>query len=155
MKLIRPARVDSLMLPEVALQRVRALVPAQAGLHIDADDLGDVIAWLRRDLIHLDADALNDRLHAWTQREVTPVLRGGSAFVSFRHARPSTHEEATLDLQERWLDLEPTFRLQARYPTPSEADLATYARLIPQFLELVDAAGRPVGWRRVDEGNAE
>jgi len=122
---------------------------------VDVDDLGDVIVFTRRDLAHLDADALSDRLHAWTLREVAPLAPGAGAFVSFRHARPDTRDEATLDLQEKWRDLEPTFRLHMRFPEPTPEDARAFARLVPAFLRLVDAAGRPAGWRRVDEGNAE
>jgi hypothetical protein len=158
MKLIRRADRCPRVEPDEVLARVSALAAhaiARAALRLELDELRDVVAFARRDLIHLDADALNDRLHAWTHRDVAPILAGGSAYVSFRHARPATREEATLDLQERWLDLEPTFRLHTRFPTPTAGDVATYARLIPAFLALVDAAGGPAGWRRVDEGVAE
>jgi hypothetical protein len=141
--------------PDEALALAREAAARHPGVRVALDDLGDVIVFTRRDLAHLDADALADRLHAWTLREVAPVLPGGGAFVSFRHARPATRDEATLDVQERWLDLEPTFRLHMRFPEPTEADARTFARLVPAFLRLVDAAGRPVGWRRADEGNAE
>lgn len=133
----------------------RALAPYAARVRWERDDLGGVVVFLRLDLIHLDADALNDRLHAWAKREVEPLVPGASAFVSFRHARPATLDAAELGVQEEWLGLEPTFRLELDMPRPTRAQLEVFASLVPRFLDRVDAAGRPEGWRDVHAGNAE
>lgn len=119
---------------------------------LEADDLGNVHYLVRVDLFHLDADALNDRLAAWTVREARGRVPGASAFVSFQRARPASFEEASLDLEERWHGLEPTLQLDLE---EGEPDLEAFAALVPAFLRLVTAQGRPEGWRRVDEGNAE
>jgi hypothetical protein len=121
---------------------------------LGVDDLGHLSFSVRRDMLHLDADALNDRLAAWTQRAVRPMLSDGIATLSFRHARPmDPHEESTLDLQEGWHDLEPTFSIESLRLV--DADLQAFLHLAPEFLALVEASGRPAGWRRIDEGNAE
>jgi hypothetical protein len=140
------------------MARLRALVgeaAAARGLRLEQDDLGGAILFTRVDLLHLDADALNDRLHAWAARDVAPIVPAASAFVTFRHARPASRDAASLDEQERWLDLEPTLRLELVQPRAHERDIAAFARLVPAFLAELDRAGRPAGWRRVDEGNAE
>lgn len=132
-----------------------ALAPYAGRVRWERDDLGGALVFLRLDLIHLDADALNDRLHAWAKREVEPLVPGASAFVSFRHARPATHDAAELGVQEEWLGLEPTFRLDLTMPRPTGTEVAAFAALVPEFLKRVDAAGRPEGWRDVHAGNAE
>lgn len=138
------------------LQQLAEPWTKDGGFRLERDDFGDAILVARRDLPHLDADALSDRLHAWTRREAERKVPGSDAFVSFRHARPATHDEASLDLQERWLGLEPTLRLDLHRPVVSEADVRAWAgQLVPAFVRLLDAAGRPEGWRSVDEGNAE
>lgn len=138
------------------LQRLVEAWTRGGRFRLERDDFGDAILVARRDLPHLDADALSDRLHAWTRREAERRVHGSDAFVSFRHARPATRDEATLDLQERWLDLEPTLRLDLHRPVVSEADVRAWAgQLVPEFVRLIDEAGRPAGWRSVDEGNAE
>lgn len=121
----------------------------------DVDDFGGVIVFLRRDMPHLDADALNDRLHAWTKLEVERVVPHASAFVSFRHARPATPDEPELSWQDEWLGLEPTFRLEMVGRPPTEDEVAAFARLVPEFVARVEAVGRPAGWRQVDAGNME
>lgn len=124
-------------------------------LHVEEDDQGDLVAYVRRDLLHLDADALHDRLHHWTVRDVRPALPAASAQLSFRHARPAApEEESEKDWQEGWLGLEPMLHLEMR-PPPTREDLEAFAGLVPRFLELVDAEGRPAGWRSPDVGNAE
>jgi hypothetical protein len=121
----------------------------------EEDDQGDLIVYARRDLLHLDADALHDRLHHWTVHEVRRVLPLASATLSFRHARPAApEEESEKDYQEAWHGLEPTLHLETR-PAPTRKDVEAFAALVPRFLELVDAAGRPAGWRQPDVGNAE
>lgn len=122
---------------------------------LEADDLGGALLFVRRDMLHLDADALNDRLAAWTARELRRDLPHAEAYVSFRHARPATMDDAELDLQEKWLGLEPTLRLELERPAPTEEDLARFVALVPTFLRLVEAEGRPEGWRRIDEGVME
>ena len=119
------------------------------------DESGDLAVFVRKDLLHLDADALHDRLHHWTVTEARRALPAASALLSFRHARPAApEEESHLDLQEAWHDLEPMLVLEMR-PEPTRADLERFAGLVPRFLELVDAAGRPAGWRSPDAGNVE
>ena len=132
-----------------------ALRDAPSGVRLDRDELGDAVVFVRRDLTHLDADALNDRLHAWSARDVAPRVPGASAFVGFRHARPASEDEAELDTEAAWLDLEPTFRLDLHAPPPTAAHVDAFAALVPAFLARVEADGRPDGWRRVDEGHAE
>lgn len=132
-------------------RRLGELAEARLG----EDDGGGIVVFVTRDMLHLDADALNDRLAAWSARELRHRLPAASAFVSFRHARPATLDDAELDLQEKWLRLEPTLRLEAEHPPPTEAELEAFAALVPTFLSLVAAEGRPEGWRRVDEGNAD
>lgn len=134
---------------------VRELEPHRGRVEWARDDLGGALVFVRRDMPHLDADALNDRLHAWAKREVERVVPHASAFVSFRHARPASPDEPELSWQDEWLDLEPTFRLEmtGRPPTPEE--VVAFARLVPEFLARVEAVGRPAGWRQVDVGNTE
>ncbi len=133
---------------------LRIIVPAlPAGVSAEEDDLERVIVFVRRDLYHLDADALNDRLHAWIARHVHKRLVGAAAFVSFRHGRPATLDDAELDHQESWRDLEPTFRLDPA--GLDESDVAAFVAFVPAFLALIEGSGRPAGWRRIDEGNAE
>lgn len=146
------------MRSDEVLARLRVLIEPwlrDGRLRLGTDDLGNVTVFTRMDLTHLDADALTDRLHAWTKRVAGVEVDGADAHVSFRHARPATHDEATLDLQEKWLDLEPTLRLEMDRPRASGDDVERFARLVPGFVEQLDRTGRPHGWRRVDEGNAE
>ena len=141
--------------PAALVERLRAHVAATApGVHVELDDIGGVLVFVRRDMLHLDADALNDRLAAWTARELRERLPHAEAFVSFRVARPATMDDAELDLQEKWLGLEPTFRLELERPRPTRDDGERFARLVPEFLRLVEGDGRPADWRAVD-GNAE
>lgn len=139
--------------PAVAWLR-RRLAPLPHGLRIEEDETGSLAAFVRRDLFHLDADALNDRLHAWVVRDVHAALPQASALVSFRHAVPVSNDEPELEFEEPWRHLEPTFRLDLT-PSPSEGDLERFARLVPRFLALVEAEGRPEGWREPEVGNAE
>lgn len=142
--------------PASVLARLRAtLVPWPEGLHAEVDDLGDVNLYTRADMIHLDADALADRLHAWTLRELHATLPRASALLSFRHARPaSPHDDAELDLQETWLHLEPTLRFEMS-PPPLETEVDAFARLVPIFLRRIRETGRPAGFRRHDVGATE
>lgn len=139
-----------------AVTRLRAaLAPWPEGAHVELDDVGALVFYVRRDLVHLDADALNDRLHAWAARRARAALPLSEALVSFRHAQPvAPHEDAELDVQEGWLGLEPMFRLEEARRA-SDDDIHAFARLALEFLALVDGEGRPAGWRRIDEGNAE
>lgn len=144
-----PRRVDAWA------RLARELEPYRGRIEVDRDDFGGVLVYLRRDMPHLDADALNDRLHAWTAREVERVVPHASAFVSFRRARPASHDEPELSWQDEWLGLEPTFRLEMVGRAPTEEEALAFARLVPAFLAQVEAVGRPAGWRDVDAGNAE
>src|SRR5438552_6928443 len=120
--------------PATAMKRLRALlVELPAGLTLAQDDLGNAIVFARSDMTHLDADALHDRLHAWTVREVARTLPHASATLSFRHARPATREEAEHDVQELWRDLEPTFKLELVRPNVTDRDVEEFARLVPEF----------------------
>lgn len=148
----RPRGVDA----TEALDRLRHLLePMPPGLNVGIDDLGDLAVWTRRDMLHLDADALNDRLHHWTQTQLRERLPDAAAHVSFHHARPaSPHDDPELDLQERWLDLEPTVRLEIGPHTRPE-DVVLFARLVPRFLALLERTGRPEGYRQPDVGATE
>lgn len=138
-----------------ALALLRPLLARWPQARAEEDDQGDLVVFVRRDMLHLDADALHDRLHHWTVREVRRALPAASATLSFRHARPAApEEESEKDWQEGWHDLEPTLHLETR-PAPTRADLEAFAALVPRFLALVDAEGRPEGWRSPDVGNAE
>lgn len=124
------------------------------GLRIEEDDAGYLAAYLRVDLYHLDADALNDRLHAWVVRDVQPVLPGATALVSFRNARPATMDDPELEFEEPWLGLEPMFRLDL-VPPPTAEEVRRFARLVPTFVEVAHGFGRPEGWRDVHVGSTE
>ncbi len=131
------------------------LVTLPAGLHLEEDHDGHLCVFVRRDMYHLDADALNDHLHAWIFREVQATLPLASALVSFQRASPATMDDADLDVQEAWHGLEPTFRIDLHPPGPSETDLVKFAALVPTFLKVVRRSGRPADWRDIEEGNAE
>jgi len=132
---------------------VRALGELPPGVRAEVDD-GQLLVYLRRDMLHLDADAMHDRLAHWTQRTLARELPAASAHLSFRHATPAEpHEEATLDLQEAWRDLEPTFALDLAHAGPAEFE--RFASLVPRFLELVEKEGRPEGFRTPDVGSIE
>lgn len=121
---------------------------------LEVDDEEFLSAYVRRDMLHLDADAVHDRLHHWTLREVHPRLPHAWATVSFRRAVPADPlAESDLDLQEGWLGLEPMLRLET--PQLSSREVEAFVALLPRFLDLVEAQRRPAGWRRVDEGNQE
>ena len=142
--------------PATALARLRALLaPYLRTLHLESDDFGNALLFARRDMTHLDADALNDRLHAWCVREVQRTVPHASALVSFRHARPATHDEASLDVQEVWVGLEPTFRLELARPNATDAGVVAFARSAPPFGPHLVGRGRPPGGRPHDEGNVE
>lgn len=139
---------DALALARSRLGSLRERV----ALELDEEEF--LSAFVRRDMLHLDADALHDRLHHWTVREVHPTLPHAFASVSFRRALPADPlAESELDLQEGWLGLEPTLRLES--PRPSQEEVATFVSLLPRFLDLLEGRGRPAGWRRVDEGAQE
>lgn len=137
-----------------ALRAVRGLLPpAVEGLVLEADD-EELRIRVERDMLHLDADALHDRLHHWTLTQIDPVLPAASARLSFERASPATPEEAsTLDLQEGWVGLEPTLALDLR--AAREGDIERFAALVPRFLALIEGAGRPHGFRRHDVGTME
>ncbi|HVM44862.1 MAG TPA: hypothetical protein VM582_02910, partial [Candidatus Thermoplasmatota archaeon] len=104
--------------------------------------------------LHLDADALHDRLQHWTLTALARELPAASARVSFRHAAPAEpHEASTLDLQEAWLALEPTFELELA--AARAGDVERFASLVPAFLELVEKEGRPAGFRSPEVGTME
>lgn len=135
-----------------ALERLRKLLPPQVGVEEDA---GELHVYVRRDMLHLDADALNDRLHHWTLRELSRAVPDASAHVSFRRARPAApDEESVLDLQEGWLGLEPTLKLDATRGV-DEATLDAFVAQLPRFIALLETSGRPAGFRRVDVGTME
>ena len=132
---------------------MRALAPAATGLHIEADE-EEARVFATMDMLHLDADALHDRLHHWTVSELDRALPAASARLSFRHARPADpHEASTLDVQEGWTGLEPTLALDLRAARAGDAE--RFAALVPRFRALLAAAGRPVGFRRYDVGAME
>ena len=142
--------------PDAALARLRHLLgPLTAKVETEIEDDERLVAFVRRDMLHLDADALADRLAAWTTREIQHASPHAAASVSFRHARPvAPNEEATLDVQGGWLGLEPRLSLEL-WPRPTEDAVAALAGLVPRFLQLLEGRGRPAGYRRPDEGNVE
>lgn len=144
------------MNPTEAAAYVRAaLSPSPPGLHVGLDAEDHLLVYVRRDMLHLDADALHDRLHHWTLRELHRALPHAAAFVSFRHALPEApDDESELDYQEGWLGLEPTLRLETSPPPSREALDALVAR-VPRFLEIIAAEGRPHGFRNPDVGSCE
>lgn len=143
------------MKPEEAVEALRArLDPLPPGLRIEVDDLDHLVVFVRVDLLHLDADALNDRLHAWVARDVRERLPAAEALVEFRNARPASDDDAELDMQAGWRDLEPSFRLDLNQRV-GKAELETFAALVPAFLERIRADGRPEGWRDWEMGAAE
>lgn len=105
-------------------------------------------------MLHLDADALHDRLIVWTAERLATALPAASAGVSFRHASPADpHEASTLDLQEGWIGLEPTFSLDLARAAPG--DIERFASLVPEFVRVMEKSGRPEGYRTPDVGNVE
>lgn len=116
------------------------------------DGFGAVSFAVRRDVTHLDADALHDRLAAWTARALARRLPNARATVSFHHARPADEEEAEADLATMWHDVEAVLALD---PPVAASDAAAFLEILPEFLALVDRHGRPAGWRVVDHGAAE
>lgn len=135
-----------------AVARLKPRLPQ--GVHAEEDDLGHLLVFVRRDMLHLDADALNDRLAAWSRGPLSREIPDALATISFRYARPvDPHDESTLDLQEGWLALEPCLWIEG--PHVSDAQLAGVERVLPEFLKLVEGRGRPSGYRRHDEGSAE
>lgn len=132
---------------------VAALGPLPEGARAEIDD-GHLLVFVRRDMLHLDADALHDRLQHWTLTTLARELPAASAGLSFRHARPADPEgESTLDLQEGWLGLEPTFSLELA--AAREGDVERFAALVLQFMELVEKEGRPEGFRSFEVGTME
>lgn len=133
---------------------LRALLePLPHGVELEEDD-GHLLVFLRLDMLHLDADALHDRLVVWTQTRLARDLPAATATLSFRHATPADPFEAsTLDLQEGWLGMEPTFSLElARV---GREDLERFASLVPEFLRMIEKSGRPAGYRTPDVGSVE
>jgi hypothetical protein len=137
-----------------AVDGIRALVvPWPEGLFAEAED-GELRVFLRRDMLHLDADALHDRLHHWTLTRLARALPAASAGVSFRHARPADpYAESTLDAQEGWLALEPTMAMELAGAAAEQIE--RFASLVPEFMEVTEKAGRPVGFRSPDVGSVE
>jgi hypothetical protein len=135
-------------------ERIRQLLaPWPAGLHVEADE-EELRVYVRRDMLHLDADALHDRLHHWTLTRLARALPAATARVSFRHAAPADpSEEATLDAQEGWIGLEPTLALELA--GAGEGELRRFASLVAEFLEVVEKSGRPAGFRSPDVGTME
>lgn len=137
--------------PRHAADLVRRVAPPGAHVEVDEDHL---LVFVRRDMLHLDADALHDRLAHWSATELARVLPRATATVSFRHASPAhPHEASTLDLQEGWLDLEPTFALELRGASADE--LQRFASLVARFMETMEKEGRPAGYRSPEVGSVE
>lgn len=136
------------------LRALRVLLePMPEGLHVELDD-GHLLVFRRADMLHLDADALHDRLVVWTRDRLGGALPAASAGLSFRHAAPADpHEASTLDLQEGWLGLEPTFSLDLTRAVGG--DVERFASLVPEFLGVVEAEGRPAGYRTPEVGSVE
>lgn len=111
-----------------------------------ADDFDDATFVLSRDLHHLDADAMSDRLNAWIAREVSLRLPSASAIVSYHQATPES-EESDPDEEALWRGVEPTLKLDLHARPLAAADVEAWAALLPAFLRVVDGAGRPEGWR--------
>lgn len=136
-----PASLEAAKLPE--------------GARFEADEFGDPRVVARRDLTHLEADALSDRLAAWVARRVRRLLPGATAAVGFENASPATDDEPEADFEAVWRDVEARFTLHLEHPPASEADARAFLDLVPEFLAVVDAAGRPSGWRDPLEGAVE
>ncbi len=134
---------------------LEAIAPWRGRLVFGEDDFGNPKVFTRRDMFHLDADALNDRLHAWIARSVADRVPGASAFVSFRNAVTVKPDDPELDFEEEWTDLEPTLRLESEFPEPGRAEVEAFVTLFTEFLALVDGSGRPVGYRDPEHGNTE
>ena len=118
------------------------------------EDAEELRVFVVRDMLHLDADALHDRLAHWTQTDLARRFPAAEARLSFRHASPADPlEESTLDLQEGWLGLEPTLALDLLRAQPGDRE--RLLTLVPRFLELVEGEGRPAGYRSPDVGALE
>lgn len=131
--------------------RALGVLPDRVRAEIDDDEL---LVFVRLDMLHLEADALHDRLQHWTMTELARDLPAARAFLSFRHATPADpHEASTLDLQEEWRAMEPTFALDMRAARPG--DVERFAALVPTFLKLIEGKGRPAGFRSPDVGAME
>lgn len=137
-------------------ERVERLDGVEEG-EVREGDFGDPLFVVRRDLDHLDADALNDRLAAWAKREVHPSgFECVSAFVSFHHAEPATGDNPDLDVQAEWRNIEAVLRLDAdELGQVTGKELDRFVDLVPAFLRTVGREGRPENWRNVWEGAAE
>lgn len=135
------------------MDALRSLGHLPPGVYAESDD-GHLLVFVRRDMLHLDADALHDRLHHWTLVDLARRLPAAAATVSFRHARPAEPlEESTLDAQDGFLGLEPTLALDLRAARPG--DVEAFAALVPTFLALIEGRGRPTGFRSPDVGTME
>lgn len=136
-----------------ALRAVRESLRAVPDLHVEQED-EHLLVFRRVDMLHLDADALHDRLLVWSSTRLASALPAASAAVSFRHASPADpHEASTLDLQEGWIGLEPTFSLELARSRPG--DIERFAALVPEFVKVMEKSGRPAGYRTPDVGNVE
>ncbi len=136
-------------------EAVAALGVARKG-RLEEDDFGDARYALRLSLTQLDADAMNDRLQAFVAREAAPRVEGTSAGVSYQHARPDSADDPDHDVEAYWHDVEPFFRLDFHYHPATRERVAAWAALLPRFHLVVDARGRPEGWRPdVHEGSSE
>ena len=134
-----------------ALGLVKGRLPA--GIHTEVED-GVLLLFARLDMLHLDADALADRLAHWSARELARRSPRAMATLSFRHAVPAEpHEASTLDLQEGWLGLEATLGLELERAT--DEDVLALAELAPRLQRLIEEKGRPAGHRSPDVGSVE
>lgn len=136
--------------PVEALEAARRAVAAirdSARGKFAPDDFDDATFSVSMDLLHLDADAMSDRLAAWIAREVASRLPTASATVSWQHARAASLDDEDADEEALWKGVEPTFRLDLHHAPLTRADVEAWAALVPAFLRVVDGAGRPAGWR--------
>lgn len=138
------------MADDPLIARVRAAAPTA---RVEVDGFGDLVVAIRRDLTHLEADAMSDRLQAFSHRHLrtSPNI---SAAVSFHHARAADEEEAESDLEAVWRNVEAHLVLHRSRPVGA-AEQEAFLDLVPEFLRLVARTGRPAGWRDVDVGVSE
>jgi hypothetical protein len=151
---VTTASQAALSKPEVFDLLRLAAEPFLDQVRLEEDEYGGAAFVAERDMLHLEADALNDRLAAWVSRHVD--LPGVHADVSFRNAVPdeSGWAEDDKDHETHWRRVAARLRLDLE-GTPARATVVLFAALLSQFLEIVESRGRPAGWRDPSQGNVD